>query len=67
MIVIERLRAAGKSYPILVLTARDRWQDKVAGLQAGADDYDQAVSHRVRSSARVQALRCAALRAVPIR
>ena len=39
MEVIKRLRAAGKSFPILILTARDRWQDKVEGLQSGADDY----------------------------
>ena len=37
--LIRRVRAARKAYPILVLTARDRWQDKVEGLQAGADDY----------------------------
>ena len=37
--LIRKLRASGKAYPILVLTARDRWQDKVEGLQAGADDY----------------------------
>ncbi len=37
--VIRRLRAAAKTYPILMLTARDNWQDKVEGLQAGADDY----------------------------
>lgn len=37
--VIRRLRAAGNRLPILVLTARDRWQDRVAGLEAGADDY----------------------------
>jgi len=37
--LIRKLRAAGQAYPILVLTARDRWQDKVEGLQAGADDY----------------------------
>ena len=36
--LIRRLRAAGKSYGVLVLTARDRWQDKVEGLGAGADD-----------------------------
>src|SRR5688572_16417568 len=35
--LIRKLRAAGKRYPILVLTARDRWQDKVEGLQAGAE------------------------------
>jgi two-component system response regulator PhoP len=39
MEVIRRVRAAGKTYPILILTARDNWQEKVEGLQAGADDY----------------------------
>lgn len=37
--VIRRLRAEGRSYPVLILTARGRWQDKVEGLEAGADDY----------------------------
>ncbi|TVQ87599.1 MAG: DNA-binding response regulator [Chromatiaceae bacterium] len=37
--LIRRLRAQGSLLPILVLTARDRWQDRVAGLEAGADDY----------------------------
>lgn len=37
--VIRRLRADGQQLPILVLTARGRWQDKVSGLEAGADDY----------------------------
>jgi len=37
--IIRRLRAAGSLLPILVLTARSRWQDKVEGLEAGADDY----------------------------
>ena len=37
--VIREVRKAGKSFPILILTARDRWEDKVAGLDAGADDY----------------------------
>ncbi|HKK14443.1 MAG TPA: response regulator transcription factor [Gammaproteobacteria bacterium] len=39
MEVIAALRAAGKAFPILILTARGRWQDKVQGLEAGADDY----------------------------
>jgi two-component system response regulator PhoP len=56
MTVIERLRAAGKAYPILILTARDRWQDKVAGLQAGADDYVTKPFHTEEIVARVQAL-----------
>ncbi|WP_137938229.1 response regulator transcription factor [Chitinivorax sp. B] len=37
--VIKRVRAAGKTLPILILTARNRWQEKVEGLDAGADDY----------------------------
>jgi two-component system response regulator PhoP len=37
--IIQRLRAQGSSLPILILTARGRWQDKVEGLEAGADDY----------------------------
>jgi len=54
--VIRKLRAARKSYPILVLTARDRWQDKVEGLQAGADDYVAKPFHFEEVLARVQAL-----------
>ena len=37
--VIRKLRERGKDFPIMVLTARSDWQDKVAGLEAGADDY----------------------------
>ncbi len=37
--LIKTVRAEGKEYPILVLTARDRWQDKVEALKLGADDY----------------------------
>ena len=37
--VIKELRRRGKRFPILILTARGRWQDKVEGLEAGADDY----------------------------
>ncbi|PCI61175.1 MAG: DNA-binding response regulator [Gammaproteobacteria bacterium] len=37
--LIKKLREQAISFPILILTARDRWQDKVAGLDAGADDY----------------------------
>jgi two-component system response regulator PhoP len=54
--VIRRLRAAGKTYPILILTARDNWQDKVEGLQAGADDYVAKPFHFEEVLARVQAL-----------
>lgn len=37
--VIEAMRREGKGTPVLILTARSHWQDKVAGLEAGADDY----------------------------
>ncbi len=37
--IIRRLRGKGNRLPILILTARGRWQDKVEGLEAGADDY----------------------------
>ena len=37
--VINRLRNEGRVFPIIVLTARGHWQDKVEGLEAGADDY----------------------------
>ena len=37
--LIQELRKLGRSFPIIVLTARDSWQDKVKGLDAGADDY----------------------------
>ncbi len=37
--IIQQLRQQGLSLPILILTARDGWQNKVAGLEAGADDY----------------------------
>lgn len=37
--VVQRLRGAGRTMPILILTARGSWQDKVVGLEAGADDY----------------------------
>lgn len=37
--VLKRWRAAGRAMPVLILTARDAWSEKVAGLNAGADDY----------------------------
>jgi len=54
--VIRRLRAAGKTYGVLVLTARDRWQDKVEGLGAGADDYLAKPFHMGELQARLGAL-----------
>ncbi len=54
--VIKQLRDAGKQFPILILTARDSWQDKVEGLQAGADDYVTKPFHLPEVEARVNAL-----------
>lgn len=54
--LIRQLRGAGRSVPILILTARDRWQEKVEGLQSGADDYLVKPFHLQELLARMQAL-----------
>ncbi|WP_126456634.1 response regulator transcription factor [Sulfuriflexus mobilis] len=54
--VIRQLREEGNALPILVLTARGQWQDKVAGLEAGADDYLTKPFHFEELSARLRAL-----------
>ena len=54
--VIRKLRAGERRFPILILTARDRWQDKVEGLDAGADDYVAKPFHFEEVLARLQAL-----------
>ncbi|MGK0374075.1 MAG: two-component system response regulator PhoP [Arenicella sp.] len=54
--VIKRLRAAGKGYPVLILTARNRWQEKVEGLEAGADDYLTKPFHPQEMLARIKVL-----------
>ncbi len=54
--VIRKLRSRGRDFPILVLTARSEWQDKVAGLEAGADDYLTKPFHMEELMARVNAL-----------
>ncbi len=54
--LIRRLRESGRTYPILILTARDNWQDKVDGLTNGADDYVAKPFHYEELSARVNAL-----------
>jgi two-component system OmpR family response regulator len=54
--VLQRWRAAGRSMPVLVLTARDTWRDKVTGLRAGADDYLAKPFELEEMVARVEAL-----------
>jgi two-component system response regulator PhoP len=54
--LIRRARAAEIAIPILILTARDRWQDKVEGLDAGADDYLTKPFHVEELIARCNAL-----------
>ena len=54
--VLERWRAAGLRLPVLILTARDRWHEKVAGIDAGADDYLTKPFHMEELLARLRAL-----------
>ncbi|GHB19452.1 DNA-binding response regulator [Pseudovibrio japonicus] len=54
--VLERWRRDGHATPVLILTARDRWSDKVAGIDAGADDYVAKPFHMEEVLARVRAL-----------
>jgi two-component system response regulator PhoP len=63
--LIERVRAAGHTMPILILTARANWQEKVAGLEAGADDYLTKPFEYPELAARVMALLRRALKALP--
>lgn len=63
--LIKKVRAAGNSMPILILTARAAWQDKVAGLEAGADDYLTKPFEFPELAARVMALLRRALKAQP--
>lgn len=54
--VVQTLRAEGRTLPILILTARGSWQDKVLGLEAGADDYLVKPFEYPELAARVKAL-----------
>ncbi len=54
--VISAIRKEGSSVPILILTARGRWQDKVEGLDAGADDYLVKPFHHEEMMARIRVL-----------
>ncbi|WEK02766.1 MAG: response regulator transcription factor [Candidatus Devosia phytovorans] len=54
--VLEEWRRGGKTTPVLLLTARDRWSDKVQGIDAGADDYVAKPFHMEEVLARIRAL-----------
>jgi len=61
--VVQRLRADGRTIPILILTARGSWQDKVVGLESGADDYLVKPFEYPELAARIKALLRRALKA----
>ena len=54
--VLRRWRDVGRAMPVLILTARDAWNEKVAGIDAGADDYLTKPFHMEELLARVRAL-----------
>jgi two-component system OmpR family response regulator len=54
--VLDRWREKGRAMPVLLLTARDRWSDKVSGIDAGADDYVTKPFRMEEILARVRAL-----------
>jgi two-component system OmpR family response regulator len=54
--VLKKWRAAGHAMPVLILTARDSWHEKVAGIDAGADDYLTKPFHMEELLARLRAL-----------
>ena len=54
--IVEHWRENSRSMPVLILTARDRWSDKVAGIDAGADDYVTKPFHMEEVLARLRAL-----------
>lgn len=54
--ILEKWREDNRKMPVLLLTARDRWSDKVSGIDAGADDYVAKPFHIEEVLARVRAL-----------
>jgi len=54
--ILQKWRADGKTFPVLILTARDQWSEKVSGFDAGADDYLTKPFHTEELLARLRAL-----------
>jgi len=54
--VLQKWRSDGKEFPVIILTARDQWSEKVAGFDAGADDYLTKPFHTEELMARLRAL-----------
>lgn len=54
--ILEQWRRSERNMPVIILTARDRWSDKVAGMDAGADDYVAKPFHMEELLARVRAV-----------
>ncbi len=54
--ILQKWRADGKTFPVIILTARDQWSEKVAGFDAGADDYLTKPFHTEELLARLRAL-----------
>lgn len=52
--ILERWREAGITTPVIILTARDDWKDRVAAIDAGADDYVTKPFHKEEISARLR-------------
>ncbi|MGB0906459.1 MAG: response regulator transcription factor, partial [Maricaulaceae bacterium] len=54
--VLQKWRSDGRTFPVIILTARDQWSEKVAGFDAGADDYLSKPFHTEELLARIRAL-----------
>lgn len=54
--ILKRWRAAGRSFPVLILTARGSWQERVEGIDAGADDYLPKPFQMAELQARLRAI-----------
>ncbi|MBL4871079.1 MAG: response regulator transcription factor [Robiginitomaculum sp.] len=54
--ILQKWRSDGKKFPVIILTARDQWSEKVSGFDAGADDYLTKPFHTEELLARLRAL-----------